>query len=265
MKFKPLMPFGVEVQNYTGSVEQIHQIREQVVESSLVLIRDVPTPSDEGLLELAENLSFKTGSLQNKVLHWDFGPIMRMHLDPNAKNYLFSDEEVPFHWDGAFHVEPQFLLFVCTQSEGSGGETLFSQTENIWNSLEGDKKESLRNLHLNFETEKKAHYGGRINVPLVQTHPIKGSPILRFAEEVKTHLNPVHRSVDKDQHIGESPQKPLEDSLKELTEMVYNPQFCFQHQWKTHDILIADNFSLVHGRRALGRNRLRSFKRIQVL
>jgi alpha-ketoglutarate-dependent taurine dioxygenase len=176
-----------------------------------------------------------------------------MKYDVNAANYLFSDEAVPFHWDGAFYKEPKLLLFYCLESEGNGGETTFVDTTALWNSLTETEKEECRNVTLTYSTEKKAHYGGTITVPLVQKHPLTGETILRLAEKVETEKNPVTLT------IAGAGENFYERMTKKMNE------FSFAHQWKKGDLLLVDNFRYLHGRRPLGSNMKRSFKRIQIL
>jgi alpha-ketoglutarate-dependent taurine dioxygenase len=215
------------------------------------------TFNDDELIQFAANLSSQQGELKHKLLHWDFGPLMTMKYDVNAQNYLFSDENVPFHWDGAFFTEPRKLLFYCTETEGLGGETLFTDTEKIWNDLSRDEQAVLKNITMIYRTKKLAHYGGEIRVPLVQTHPVTGKTILRIAERVETSLNPVTLEMlgveDADEVYGR------------LTSKLYNPRYMYQHSWEKGDVLICDNFTYLHGRNALGANKSRSFKRIQIL
>lgn len=80
---------------------------------------------------------------------------MEMSFKVEAENYLFSSERVPFHWDGAFYKEPSKLLFLCTESQGIGGETLFANTEKIWESLTLDEKEKAKKVTMIYRTEKK--------------------------------------------------------------------------------------------------------------
>ncbi|WPU67024.1 TauD/TfdA dioxygenase family protein [Peredibacter starrii] len=213
--------------------------------------------SKEELLTYAQTLSDKSGEIQDKLLHWDFGPMMEMRFDRNAQNYLFSDEVVPFHWDGAFYREPSKLLFFCEESVGNGGETLFVNTELLWSSLTEEEKVKCEKVTLTYRTEKKAHYGGEIKVPLVQKHPRTGSIILRLAEEVETHLNPVTLNI-----IG---IENADAFYQELRNKLYDPAFMYEHAWEKGDLLVCDNFTFLHGRRALGGNLKRSFKRIQIL
>jgi alpha-ketoglutarate-dependent taurine dioxygenase len=210
--------------------------------------------TDESLLLEAAKLSSKAGGLENKLLHWDFGPLMTMKYETQAQNYLFSDERVPFHWDGAFHKEPQHLLFYCTDSVGEGGETLFTDTEKLWQDLSAQEKKLASEMTLIFKTEKKAHYGGEIRVPLKQVHPLKGTSILRVGEEVETKLNPVSVTVEGSQSFYE-----------ELKRAIYSKDYLYAHQWKKGDLLLCDNFTFLHGRNELKGNLKRSFKRIQIL
>lgn len=213
--------------------------------------------SKDELLTYAQSLSLKVGEIQDKLLHWEFGPVMEMKFDRQAQNYLFSDEVVPFHWDGAFYREPQKLLFFCEESVGNGGETLFVNTELLWNSLTEEQKEKCLKVTLTYRTEKKAHYGGEIKVPLVQKHPVTGAIILRLAEEVETHLNPVTLEI--------SGIDNAETFYQELRTKLYDPEFMYEHSWQKGDLLVCDNFTFLHGRRALGGNLKRSFKRVQIL
>lgn len=213
--------------------------------------------SDEELLIFAQDLSQKAGEIKEKILHWDFGPIMDMKFSPEAPNYLFSSEKVPLHWDGAFYREPAHLLFYCTQAEGPGGETLFLNTELLWESLSFDEQEECKKITLNYSTEKKAHYGGEITIPLVQKHPVTGKTILRIAQKVETILNPVTLKI-----IGAN--DPL-DFYKRMEEKLSDPRFLYVHEWQKGDVVICDNFTYLHGRAALGSNLTRSFKRVQIL
>ncbi len=202
---------------------------------------------------LPENELLNLASSYGPLLHWDFGPVMTMKYQKDAANYLFSDEAVPFHWDGAFFKEPIYLLFHCLESEGSGGETTFVDTTKLWNALSSKEQNECLNVTLTYSTEKKAHYGGTITVPLVQKHPLTGETILRLAEKVETEKNPVTLRID-----GAS-----DDFYGRMTKKLYDNMIA--HSWEKGDLLIVDNYRYLHGRKALAGNMSRSFKRIQIL
>ncbi len=213
--------------------------------------------SDHELLDYAASLSSQKGSLAKKLLHWEFGPLMTMAYDREAANYLFSDEAVPLHWDGAFYKEPRLLLFYCTESEGEGGETLFVNTTKLWKDLSPDEKETCARIRLTYRTKKLAHYGGEIDVPLVQKHPVTGETILRMAEKVETALNPVELEI----HGSENAETFYQHMVKKL----YQKEYLLEHQWEKGDLVVCDNYTYLHGRKTLGRNKKRTFKRIQIL
>lgn len=217
--------------------------------------------SDEELLAFARSLSSSKGkkSIEEELLHWNFGPIMTMKTEENAQNYLFSKESVPLHWDGAFYKVPKKLLFYCTESSGKGGETLFVDTKKVWNSLSDSEKEYYKKIKLTYKTEKLAHYGGEFSCDLVQTHPDDQEHILRLAEKVETNLNPVSLEVSGDTAENFLPM------YERLISKFYSRSFLYAHTWEKGDVIVCDNFTYLHGRLALGENENRTFKRIQIL
>jgi len=225
-----------------------------VTQYKIVLLRGFKSIERDALLEYCQS--------QAKLLSWDFGPVMEMKVAQTPKNYLFTEDDVPLHWDGAFHQEPRFLFFHCIKAptKGSGGETLFVNTETVWQAASQQKKEEWNHYSLAFHTEKLAHYGGSINRTLVNIHPDTQRTILRFAEPVgDDYLNPVSVKV-----IGKN---DLESQaiLSALSHNMRMKQHLYQHQWQQGDFLIADNFSLLHGRNSFNQHSPRHLRRIQIL
>ncbi len=228
---------------------------EMVNKHKIVVLRDFFELNKEQFIKFCQNFS------DYKFLEWNFGPVMEMKENENPSNYLFSREEVPYHWDGAFYTVPDFLVFSCVSApkENAGGETLFANTEDIYNSLSPATQKNWAKVFVEYATEKIAHYGGNIKVPLIQKHPHLQTNIIRYAEAVTTKLNPVQLTV----HGLENNNQDMFTS--EMREKLYHSQFCYQHLWKTGDILIADNHSLVHGRKAFSANSTRHLRRIQLI
>lgn len=228
-------------------VHSISDLRASLSQSGIIKLRLKDEPSDNELLALA------CGFSQNKkepLLEWDFGAIMKMQYDSNAANYLFSDEAVPFHWDGAFYREPRYLMFYCDESHGDGGATLFCNTSEMISDFDIN---DLRKVSLNFKTEKLAHYGGEIEVKLAQKHPSSLAEILRFAERVESRKNPVSlQMINADESLYEK-----------LVNSAYKHSIV--HHWQRGDLIIVDNFLFIHGRKALGQNLKRRFRRIQIM
>ena len=229
------------------------EFRELIQLAPVVLFRGFQRLPKQDLLSMCARNPLK------ELLHWDFGPVMELKEDPHAANYLFSSEAVPFHWDGAFHRVPSYLVFNCIQAApaSGGGETLFCDTQKIWNESNEQERSQWRQITLHYSTEKKAHYGGHIEGPMVQAHPKTGQTILRFAEPVHTGLNPVSLGV-----LGVSEQAQFLNSMRER---IYADENCYAHTWQENDILIADNHRLIHGRRAFHSGEPRHLRRIQIL
>lgn len=220
---------------------------------SLIKISQHNIESNDDLIEFAKTLG--------PLLAWEFGLINELKVNADINNYLYSNEKVPFHWDGAFYQEPHLLIFHCIKAPevNSGGETLFTSGNKVLNNLDRKHYKQLKKLKIRYQTDKKAHYGGNIIKDCINKHPKDGRPILRFAEPVKTKLNPVKLT------LLNSPQRQAKRLQKMITQELYHPSNCYKHCWQDNDLIIADNHTLLHGRNAFKKNSHRFIKRIQVL
>jgi alpha-ketoglutarate-dependent taurine dioxygenase len=249
-------PYFVHSQSQGRSLSKfkLSTLLDLVTEHKLLILKGFKAMEREELLSYCQE--------QASLLSWEFGPVMEMKVDKNTKNYLFTEGDVPLHWDGAFHQEPRFLFFQCIEAPltSMGGETLFVNTESVWKSASQSKQKRWLQHQLQFTTEKLAHYGGSIQRHLVSKHPQTGNTILRFAEPVgEDYLNPVEvKVVDKE-------SKESEAILTDISQCMRKPTATHFHQWEQGDYLIADNFSLLHGRNAFKQETPRHLRRIQIL
>jgi alpha-ketoglutarate-dependent taurine dioxygenase len=204
-------------------------------------------------------------STWGEILTWDFGAVLELVVQAEPKNHLFTNGRAPVHWDGAFaRAVPSFLLFQCLRAPlpGTGGETLFCHTSRLWDDATAEQRDRWGRLVLTYVTEKVAHYGGRITVPLAARHPVTGRPTLRYAEpprEGPAVLNPL---------VLEAPglsAAELAALLDEVNAAVYDPRHCYAHAWQEGDFLVADNHLLLHGRRAFRSHSPRHLQRVQIL
>lgn len=84
----------------------LKKLLDQATHHKIVLLRGFKPLERDALLNYCQS--------QAQLLSWDFGPVMEMKVDKQPKNYLFTEGDVPLHWDGAFHQEPRFYsLIVC--------------------------------------------------------------------------------------------------------------------------------------------------------
>lgn len=246
---KPLEPFGIEV---IGQPDII-AIKKYLLKHKLLVIKNHTVKTKNDFIRFAEKLG--------TLMRWEFGVINELLPNKKATNYLYSHERVPFHWDGAFKTSPSLLLFHCIKAPkvDEGGETLFTNTNKILQTICASEKETWSKVNITYQTEKLAHYGGKITEALISKHQHTNEPILRFAEAVDTQLNPVSVTVSG---LCERKSKSLIDKI---TAMIYNKSFCYQHPWQSNDLLIADNHALIHARRAICALSKRHIRRIQVI
>lgn len=235
----------------------LRELLDRLRDESLIVLRDFPRLDRDGLLAYARSAS-PAGT--DPLLHWEFGPVMELRVDDAAKNYLFSREAVPFHWDGVFFHVPHVLVFQCIEAPdpGAGGETLFCFAEKLYAELSAEQRARWADAKITYETAKVAHYGGAVTIPVFGTHPIKGTPVVRFAEAVATDKNPVTATVSG---IDEDDAAEL---TRWFTERLYAEENCRAHEWRPGDLVLADNHALMHGRRAFTRDAKRHIRRVQI-
>jgi len=194
-------------------------------------------------------------------LQWPFGAINELLVKPDAKNYLYTPSAVPLHWDGAFIGRiPYLIFFQCVKApraEDRGGTT-FADTGRALARATDAQRARWAQVTLRYSTQKVVHYGGTITQRLVQPHPVTGETTLRFAEPVHD-LNPVHVEV-----LDAAPEAQAA-LLAELQAALYAPEVLYTHTWEDHDIVLADNHLLLHGRDAFLNPNERHIQRINLL
>ena len=260
LKYRTLSPFGLllEATNSGSEIRELSptQLCQLIWEHRLIVLRGFSLLEQEALSSYC--------ATWGELLSWDFGKVLNLVVHDNPENYLFTNGNVPFHWDGAFATAvPRFLFFQCLKAPalGSGGETLFCDTTRVWQKANPLQREVWKTIEINYCTQKVAHYGGKITVPLVSEHPLTGNTTLRFAEPVDPdgYLNPLFLEV------AGLPAEQHDQFLSELIATLYLPQNCFAHEWHEGDILVADNHALLHGRRPFKSNSSRHLQRVHII
>jgi alpha-ketoglutarate-dependent taurine dioxygenase len=252
-----LAPFGVVVHSARSGAElssvPIAELKEFVALHRVVIARGFAPLSGTELPEYCARLG--------ELLDWDFGSVNELKQRPDTQNYLYTDRAVPFHWDGAFVGRvPHYIFFHCDVAPpaGSGGETLFCDAVRLLELAPPERKALWEKAVITYTTEKVVHYGGTFSSPLICEHPISGEPVLRYAEPV-SDLNPVRLEVTG---IHTAAHNELIDDLHRR---LNDPSVCYAHPWVTNDVVIADNFALLHGRRAFDGNAGRHLRRVNIL
>jgi len=192
-----------------------------------------------------------------ELLEWEFGAVNDLRVDPETKNYLYTNRAVPFHWDGAFVGRvPHYIFFHCNVAPdpSAGGETLFCDTVRLLDQA-SDLLRVWEQVVITYTTEKIVHYGGSFSSRLIASHPSLGMRVLRYAEPVDD-LNPVQLSI-----TGINERELIEDMHRRLND----ERCCYAYQWESGDVVIADNHALLHGRRAFATEAERHIRRVNIL
>lgn len=252
-----LKPFGAIITNKSSnsSIEQFQasEIEKWVSDYKLIVLRNYSTLPKQDLALFAQKIG--------KPLQWEFGAINELKVKLNTENYIFTDHEVPMHWDGAFMGKiPHIILFQCIvapKKEDMGGTT-FCDTTQILKQLDKPTLEAWKKINITYTTKKLVHYGGQIKQRLVQKHEVEDKQVLRYAEPVND-LNPVQIKIDG---LHNQSQEQFIEGMKNL---LYHPDHLYTHRWETNDIVFADNHTLLHGREAFKNPNERYIQRINIL
>jgi len=262
VKRTPVRPFGALLQAEPGESSILSldpsAVRELLGDHPLVILRGFPLVSDDEYVRFARQFG--------DLLAWEFGEILVLKIQPDPSNHIFGPGRVELHWDGAYvDQKPHYNLFQCLRgaTPGAGGETLFVDTRGVLASASADERSFWRKLTLEYSTEKKAHYGGRIESPLICENRFDNREVIRYIEpfnEDNIEVNPVTVKIrGLDSNTAES-------FLREFNARLYDSDVMYRHAWRVGDYVIADNSQLLHGRsRFVSPHDRRHIKRINIL
>lgn len=254
----PLRPFGRIVEAPGGALLAdipVSALTAWTLESRVVVLRGFALMETDEFADYCRRWG--------EVLRWPVGDVVDLVVQDNPTNYLFASGDVPFHWDGAFvEADPRWFFFQCLDATpGAGGETVFSDTTAVYRDADPETRRTWSQKTMTYTTDKLAHYGGSATAQMVSRHPVTGLQVLRFAEPLDptVYKNPV--SVD----VAGLDRADADVFLTELAERVHRPGYCYEHPWQAGDILIADNFALIHGRNAFTGPTNRHLQRVEVI
>lgn len=253
----PLQPFGllVESTDGQGNIAELSnaQLMDWLDEYQLLIFRG---------FRRMENQEFALfGQRMGEPLQWPFGTVNDLKVNPEAENYIFTNNAVPMHWDGAFtNRAPHVILFQCIKAPSGDnlGGTTFCHTGKILEDLPESIRSQWAHVNVTYTTEKIAHYGGSVTQAIIDEHPLSGHPVLRYAEPVDD-LNPVEVRVNGYE------QEQQDQLIADMKALLYDPRYLKVHRWEDGDFVMADNHSLLHGREAFAKSGERHIQRVNVI
>lgn len=259
---KKLSPFGilVEAKDSRTHISEIdvERLRELFKEEQLILLRGFKTFSDpNSFADYCE----KWG----EVSLWPFGKVLELLEQEMPEDHIFDHSYVPLHWDGMYRLQvPEYQIFHCVKAPlaNQGGRTTFSHTGLVLKTASREEKEMWEKVTGHYE-RKMEFYNSKTVSPIITRHPYRDFSVIRYNEPPKKEngnfINPpILQFLGLIENEKESFHKSLEKAL-------YQTQNFYAHEWQDGDMVIADNFSLLHGREAFASKSPRHIQRVQVL
>ncbi len=260
--FTRIKPFGLLLQarhpNQDLRAMNVNDLREHVWKDRLIVLRGFrPFTSADELADYCQ--------LWGEISIWPFGKVLELVEQNNPEDHIFDNNYVPLHWDGMYRPQvPEFQIFHCVRAPGSNqrGRTTFSNTvlalENaqpsvraLWDKITGSYQ------------RKMEFYDSKTVSPVIDKHPLRDFQVLRYNEPPNEgfgkFLNPPtleFSGVCKEE---------LNEFHRTMKEALYSPKHFYAHEWQEGDLVVADNFSLLHGRESFEKKVPRHLRRVHVL
>lgn len=257
-----LSPFGVMVkaQHAADAIQDldVEMLRALVWKERLVLVRGFR--SFEGADDFATYCE-----RWGEISLWPFGKVLELVERNNPEDHIFDNNYVPLHWDGMYRPQvPEFQIFHCVKAplEGQGGRTTFSNTVSALERAPAHVVDLWKRTTGHYQ-RKMEFYDSKTVSPVLDSHPLRGFTVIRYNEPPSAgfghFVNPPtldFTGIDSDE---------LDTFHRTLREALYAPENFYAHEWREGDLVIADNFSLLHGREGFETRAPRHLRRVHVL
>ena len=255
-------PFGVIVQPNNANDDfrdlDVNALRKMVWSDRLLVLRGFRK------LENPDNFPDYCERWGN-ISVWPFGKVLELVERNNPEDHIFDNNYVPLHWDGMYRPQvPEFQLFQCVKAPlpGQGGRTTFSNTVKALENASEQTKELWTKVTGNYH-RKMEFYDSKTIAPVIDTHPQRGFNVIRYNEPPSAgfgnFLNPPTLAFTG---VNAEVIPVVHRSLREA---LYSTENFYAHEWQEGDVVVADNFSLLHGREAFETKAPRHLRRVHVL
>ncbi|TVL89314.1 TauD/TfdA family dioxygenase [Streptomyces sp. SAJ15] len=262
IEITPIEPFGVAVHAPRPGARvgelPVATLRDLVREHHILLLRGFDgfdTPQ-----ELAA-YSEQWGELSV----WPFGTVLDLIEKERPEDHIFDSSYMPMHWDGMYREQiPEFQVFQCVRAPGvdNGGETTFSNTPAVLRDTDPETVAKWSAVTGTYHRETD-FYDSVTTSPLVTTHPVTGTPVIRYNEP--TAADDADFVNHPDLRFTGLPDDEMAEAHRTLRAALYDPAHLYAHSWRTGDLVVTDNYTLLHGRNAFTSGAPRHLRRVQVL
>ncbi|MCX6127425.1 MAG: TauD/TfdA family dioxygenase [Proteobacteria bacterium] len=259
---KHLNPIGLLLESNHRNEDirnvDIEELRAFFHREHLVVLRGFRT------FEIAEEFSDYC-SLLGEISLWPFGKVLELLEQEHPTDHIFDHSYVPLHWDGMYRPQvPEFQIFHCVSAprDDQGGRTTFSNTA-IAAQRATVRARALWARVTGVYHRKMEFYESKTVAPILTKHPVRGFPVIRYCEPAREgDQSFVNHPTLEFQGVTESEATEFHRGLREA---LYAPENFYAHAWQTGDVVIADNYTLLHGREAFTSGAPRHLRRVHVL
>lgn len=199
-----------------------------------------------------------------QIMMWPFGAVLELEEHADANDHIFANSYVPLHWDGMYlKTVPEFQIFQCVNAieAHQGGRTTFSNTAHALRIASPQMRDLWSRATGSYQRTVEL-YSNTARAPIIGAHPHRQFPVLRYCEQPvvgdSSFINP---STYTFSGIEACEHATLLDSLKTA---LHDPRVHYAHQWHTGDILLTDNFTLLHGRESFTHRSGRHLRRVHI-
>lgn len=263
MKFKKthLKPFGVLIEpcflnEYIHHID-IQKLRQIFHQNQLIVLR--------GFNTFKNTKDFSDYCARwGEISLWPFGKVLELTQKQNPDDHIFDNSYVPLHWDGMYRpFVPEYQIFHCVDSPAlnQGGETVFSNTVIALTKLDTQLVEDWKKILVRYSRKMKFYESVTVS-PIITQHPYKNILVIRYNEPPSTN-NSHFINPPKIEFINVE-EYQRENIQYKLSEVLYAPSVFYAHVWKKNDVVIANNFTLLHGRNAFTSGAGRHLWRVHV-
>jgi alpha-ketoglutarate-dependent taurine dioxygenase len=177
------------------------------------------------------------------------GPVIEVKSVAGSPFRALSRLSLPFHNDGAYlRQASRYVLFYCPSPGSRGGDTLFVRGDLAVTRLSPDIRKLLARTRFSIALGDK-----RVMRRLIVPHPRDGTPVLFFGDP---------RTADA-YSVSSERAVCVKQILEEVRTVVSAPKWiCHRQRWRRHDLLIFDNYRLLHARTAFRGQRV--LKRVDI-
>lgn len=200
-----------------------------------------------------------------EVSVWPFGRVLELVEHAKPSDHIFDHSYVPLHWDGMYRPQvPEFQIFHCVRAPlpGHGGRTTFSNTRILLERATTDQHSRWQSVTGVYK-RKMEFYESTTKSPIITQHPLRAFPVIRYNEPPNSQQGVFVNPPDLE---FREPSGLVGDGFHDdLRAALYHPENFYAHEWKTDDVVIADNFTLLHGREGFVSKSPRHLRRVHVL